>query len=94
MSTRDNVIIKHVHGVPVRIQNKIYIQLHCIEYEKLLEQAHHFGISVAQMIRLMSAPCQKCGHDKVEICLPAMTTKTEKRGFTMIKKWETNENDH
>lgn len=94
MAQQENIILCHVHGVPVRITNKIYINIHHKDYKNLLEQAHLFGFSVSQLIRLMTGPCQKCGHDKVEICLTPMNANIAKQGFTIIKKWEKNEDDH
>lgn len=94
MAHRENLILEYVHGVPVRIINKIYINIHHKDYKNLLEQAHLFGFSVSQLIRIMSAPCQKCGHDKVEICLTPMNSKISKQGYTVLKKWGKNEDDH
>lgn len=91
---QENLVVKYLHGVPIRIHNKIYLNLHYSEYEKFIEQAHQFGLSIAQIIRLSSGPCQKCGHNKVEICLPSMSTNKVKQGFTLLKKWDTNENNH
>jgi hypothetical protein len=89
-----NMILKYVHGIPVRINNKIYINVHHKDYERILEQAYQLKISVSQLIRLSSGPCQKCGHDKVEICLTPMSSNIGKQGYTITKKWENNENNH
>lgn len=89
-----NQIIKHVHGIPIREKNKVYIEFHYKDYERLILAAASVHVSVAQLIRLMASPCQQCGNDKIVISLDLMPTKTGKQGGTLIRKYQKNEIDH
>jgi hypothetical protein len=81
-----NMILKYINGIPIREKNKIYIEFHYKDYEKLVCSALKMKLSVAEMVRLMASPCQQCGNDKIIVNLDMMPHSISKQGPILIHK--------
>jgi hypothetical protein len=86
----DNEIIKYfnngIKDIPIRKRNKIYIDIHYKDYERLLIHSMQYNLSLSALIRLMTSPCQKCGHDKIEIMLINIQPSTCHQGNHIFNK--------
>jgi hypothetical protein len=89
----ENPILKYVHGIPIRARNKVYIDFHYREYEKLALAAVASNTSISNLVRMMTSPCQKCGHDKIELPLTLIQIKQSDQGQTIVNKYA-NDKEH
>lgn len=77
---KDNDILYRINGIPIRKLNKVFFQYNEGEYVKMVTAASNRGISVAELLRIMSSPCDQCGNDKITIPLTLMSKKHQKSG--------------
>lgn len=68
----------YIEGIPIHKSNPVMLRFHHVAYAKLVRLMIASDLSMATMLRLMLSPCQRCGHNKVEIPLQPQSSHVQK----------------
>jgi len=79
-NTDKNPILYEIDGIPIRAVNRIYLQYDDRIYANIVKASLQYNVSINELLRIMSSPCQICGNDKIVIPLNIITHKVGKSG--------------
>lgn len=75
---KDRTPLFYEGNIPIYESNPVLVTFHHVVYHKLVKLMLAHRLSMAALIRMMTSPCQRCGHDKIEVPLIQMPSRVGK----------------